>query len=114
MKKETGEALGKAGAALDGAAKWSGTKLKEGAQASVNALKKACSGVAHFDKLLRLLRDAEQDYWARGFISSQNLPSLGSRNRASSRFDRGQVNLHKFVEDQSITLCTGRCVLVKM
>ena len=39
--KETGEALGKAGAALDGAAKWSGTKLKEGAQASVNALKKA-------------------------------------------------------------------------
>jgi hypothetical protein len=39
--KDAGEALGRAGAALDGAAKWSGTKLKEGAQASVDALKKA-------------------------------------------------------------------------
>ena len=39
--KDAGQALSKAGAALDGAAKWSGTKLKEGAQASVDALKKA-------------------------------------------------------------------------
>jgi hypothetical protein len=39
--KDAEEALRKAGAALDGAARWSGTKLKEGAQASVDALKKA-------------------------------------------------------------------------
>ena len=31
----------KAGAALDGAAKWSGTKLKQGAQASLQTLQKA-------------------------------------------------------------------------
>jgi hypothetical protein len=39
--KEAGLALKKAGAALDGAARWSGTKLKQGAQASVQTLQKA-------------------------------------------------------------------------
>jgi hypothetical protein len=39
--KDSTEALRKAGTALDGAAKWSGTKLKEGTQATVDALKKA-------------------------------------------------------------------------
>ena len=38
--KDAGAALRKAGAALDGAAKWSGTKLKQGAQASLRALQK--------------------------------------------------------------------------
>jgi hypothetical protein len=42
-EKDASEALGKAGVALDGAARWSGTKLKEGAQASIRALKKAGS-----------------------------------------------------------------------
>jgi hypothetical protein len=39
--KDAGAALKKAGAALDGAAKWSGTKLKQGAQASIQTLQKA-------------------------------------------------------------------------
>ena len=38
--RDSGNALRKAGAALDGAAKWSGTKLQKGTQASVDALKK--------------------------------------------------------------------------
>lgn len=38
--RDSSNALRKAGAALDGAAKWSGIKLQEGAQASVDALKK--------------------------------------------------------------------------
>ena len=39
--KDATAALKKAGAALDGAAKWSGTKLKQGAQASLQTLQKA-------------------------------------------------------------------------
>ena len=39
--KNSGAALRKAGAALDGAAKWSGTKLKQGTQASLRALQRA-------------------------------------------------------------------------
>jgi hypothetical protein len=42
--KDSGEALKKAGAGLEGAAKWSGTKLKEGTLASVDGLKKAGKG----------------------------------------------------------------------
>ena len=38
--RDSSNALRQAGAALDGAAKWSGTKLQKGAQASINALKK--------------------------------------------------------------------------
>ena len=39
--KDASAALKKAGAALDGAAKWSGTELKQGAQASLRTLQKA-------------------------------------------------------------------------
>jgi len=38
-------ALKKAGAGVEGAAKWSGTQLKEGTQASIDGLKKAGKGV---------------------------------------------------------------------
>ena len=38
-------ALKKAGESLSGAAKWSGTELKKGAQSSVNAAKKVGEGV---------------------------------------------------------------------
>jgi len=39
--KDASEGLKKAGASLEGAAKWSGTKLQDGTQASVDGLKKA-------------------------------------------------------------------------
>ena len=43
--KEATGALKNAGAGLEGAAKWSGTQLQEGTQASVDGLKKAGKGV---------------------------------------------------------------------
>lgn len=43
--KDSTEALKKAGGGLAGAAKWSGTQLKEGTQASVDGLQKAGQGV---------------------------------------------------------------------
>ena len=39
--KDASAALKKAGAGLEGAAKWSGNKLQDGTQASVDGLKKA-------------------------------------------------------------------------
>ena len=44
--KDSSDALKKAGASLEGAAKWSGNKLTEGAQASVDAVKKVGQGAA--------------------------------------------------------------------
>ena len=46
--KDSSEALKKAGASLEGAAKWSGNKLTEGAQASVEAVKKV--GTRHSER----------------------------------------------------------------
>ncbi len=43
--KDATSALKKAGAGVEGAAKWSGTQLKEGTQASVDGLKKVGKGV---------------------------------------------------------------------
>jgi hypothetical protein len=43
--KDSTNALKKAGAGLEGAAKWSGTQLQAGAQASVDGVKKAGKGV---------------------------------------------------------------------
>jgi hypothetical protein len=43
--KDSTDALKKAGAGVEGAAKWSGTQLKEGTQASVDGLKKVGTGV---------------------------------------------------------------------
>jgi hypothetical protein len=43
--KDAAGALKKAGAGVEGAAKWSGTQLREGTQASIDGLKKAGRGV---------------------------------------------------------------------
>jgi hypothetical protein len=45
LGKDSTEALQKAGAGLEGAAKWSGNQLQEGTQASVDSLKKVGKGV---------------------------------------------------------------------
>jgi len=67
--KDPSNALKEAGAWLDGAAKWSVTQLKEGAQASVDAVKKVGKGAGEglkagakeVDKLLKGIREGIED-----------------------------------------------------
>jgi hypothetical protein len=67
--KDASYALKKAGAGLKGAAKWSGTQLTEGAQASVEAVKKigkgagkgVKAGAEEVDKLFKGIGEGIED-----------------------------------------------------
>jgi len=65
--------LKKAGASLEGAAKWSGNKLTEGAQASVEAVKQVGKGTAKGAKA----GSEEAEKWFKGI--GEGIRDLGSK-----------------------------------
>ena len=71
--KDSSEALKKAGASLEGAAKWSGNKLTEGAQASVDAVKKVGEGTTKGVKA----GTEEVNKWFKGI--GEGIQDLGSK-----------------------------------